>query len=213
LTNPEAPNKRSALVVVHRLLPGPHQFQGLTGYQNRFALPGKIIQPVLGKSDLTAIPRIEKKQFARQGNMIEWIDLNPTGMEHFAFRIPYVTIHGQCGIDMVGTPFLAWLDSLQGKPSQISADLYYCTRDRSSDPFVTRLESSCANLPGIRLHIHGARQGEVLSAADVAIAGDGTRQSEIWFCGPQGLAEKFKQELRTLGRGKFRFHQEAFEMR
>jgi predicted ferric reductase len=111
------------------------------------------------------------------------------------------------------TPFLAWLDSLQGKPSQISADLYYCTRDRSSDPFVTRLESSCANLPGIRLHIHGARQGEVLSAADVAIAGDGTRQSEIWFCGPQGLAEKFKQELRTLGRGKFRFHQEAFEMR
>jgi predicted ferric reductase len=111
------------------------------------------------------------------------------------------------------TPFLAWLDSLQQTPSQVSADLHYCTRDRANDPFVARLEASCAAVPGIRLHIHGAQQGETLSAADVAAAQAGSRRSEIWFCGPQGLAEKLKHELGLIGQGRFRFHQEAFEMR
>lgn len=111
------------------------------------------------------------------------------------------------------TPFLAWLDSLQQTPSQVSADLHYCTRDRSNDPFVSRLEASCSALPGIRLHVHGAQQGETLSAADVAAAQAGSRRTEIWFCGPQGLAEKLKHELGRIGQGRFSFHQEAFEMR
>ena len=111
------------------------------------------------------------------------------------------------------TPFLAWLDSLQGNPREISAELHYCTRDRTSDPFVARLESSCACLPGIRLQIHDAQQGETLSAANLATTQDASRRSEIWFCGPQGLAEKLKHELRSLGHRKFSFHQEAFEMR
>lgn len=111
------------------------------------------------------------------------------------------------------TPFLAWLDSLQQTPSQVSADLHYCTRDRANDPFVARLEASCAAVPGIRLHIHGAQQGETLSAADVAATQTGSRRSEIWFCGPEGLAEKLKHELGRIGQGRFRFHQEAFEMR
>lgn len=111
------------------------------------------------------------------------------------------------------TPFLAWLDSLQQTPKRVSADLHYCTRDRTNDPFIARLETSCAALPGIRLHIHGARQGETLSAADVAAAQSGSRRSEIWFCGPQGLAEKLKHELERIAQGRFSFHQEAFEMR
>ena len=105
------------------------------------------------------------------------------------------------------------LGSLQQTPSKVSADLHYCTRDRTNDPFVARLEANCAALPGIRLHIHGAQQGETLSAADVAAAQAGSSQSEIWFCGPQGLAEKLKQELGRIGQGRFSFHQEAFEMR
>lgn len=111
------------------------------------------------------------------------------------------------------TPFLAWLDSLQQTPSQVSADLHYCTRDRTSDPFVSRLEATCAALPGIRLHVYGARQGETLSAADVAAAQTGSLRSEVWFCGPQGLAEKLKREFGRIGHGRFSFHQEAFEMR
>ena len=111
------------------------------------------------------------------------------------------------------TPFLAWLDSLQQSANQVSADLHYCTRDRTNDPFVALLEASCTALPGIHLHIHGAQQGEILSAADVAAVQAGSRRSEIWFCGPQGLAEKLKHELGRIGQGRVRFHQEAFEMR
>jgi predicted ferric reductase len=111
------------------------------------------------------------------------------------------------------TPFLAWLDALQQTSSPVSADLHYCTRDRANDPFVARLEASCAALPGIHLHIHGALQGETLSAAEVAGAQAGSRRSEIWFCGPQGLADKLKKELGRIGQGRVSFHQEAFEMR
>lgn len=111
------------------------------------------------------------------------------------------------------TPFLAWLDSLQQAPSLVSADLHYCTRDRTNDPFVARLEASCAVLPGIRLHVHGAQQGETLSAADVAAVQAGAHHTEIWFCGPHGLAEKLKQELACIGQDRFSFHQEAFAMR
>lgn len=76
------------------------------------------------------------------------------GDRHF-----FAPVAGGIGV----TPFLAWLDSLQQTRSDVSADLHYCTRDRGSDPFVARLEANCAALPGIRLHVHGAQQGETLS--------------------------------------------------
>jgi predicted ferric reductase len=120
-----------------------------------------------------------------------------------------VWIAGGIGV----TPFLAWLDSLRQTRSEVSADLHYCTRDRGSDPFVAHLQASCAALPGIRLHVHGAQQGETLSAADVAAPPADPRRSEVWFCGPQGLAEKLKRELADIGQCQLSFHQEAFEMR
>ena len=117
-----------------------------------------------------------------------------------------IWIAGGIGI----TPFLAWLEALQGRPAADvpPASLYYCTRDRAADPFVARLENLCAGLPGVSLHVHGAQQGERLGAAAL---GD-TRQAEIWFCGPGGLADSLRGELASLGR-RPRFHQEAFEMR
>lgn len=112
------------------------------------------------------------------------------------------------------TPFLAWLESLQDKPEVApEAEFHYSTRDRGTDPFVPRLEALCANLPGIRLHVHGDRQGESM-AGDRILQGDAARRgTEVWFCGPQGLAEKLKAELRQSAPGDLRFHQEAFEMR
>ncbi len=112
------------------------------------------------------------------------------------------------------TPFLSWLESLQQNPAQApAADLHYCTRDSSGDPFAARLASLCASLPGIRLHVHGDRQGNLLDIASLADGRSDARAAEIWFCGPQGFAEKLKQDLRARWRGRFRFHQEAFEMR
>ena len=40
-----------------------------------------------------------------------------------------------------------------------------------------------------------------------------TRQTELWYCGPQGLAQALKRGIKENGRGKLRFHQEAFAMR
>jgi predicted ferric reductase len=125
-------------------------------------------------------------------------------------RAQQIWIAGGIGV----TPFLAWLESLQVQPGETpAADLHYCTRDRDADPFVARLTLLCAALPGIRLHIHGARQGNMLDAASMAVGKGSARLTEIWFCGPQGLAESLKKGLHASWRGKFRFHQEAFEMR
>lgn len=137
----------------------------------------------------------------------------PYGRFHIARLDPrarQVWIAGGIGV----TPFLAWLESLQTDAARApAADLHYCTRDRDGDPFVARLESLCASLPGVRLKVHGARQGEVLEAKEIVAAQEHGRRAEIWFCGPRGLAEKLKQELRDALPGRFRFHQEAFEMR
>lgn len=111
------------------------------------------------------------------------------------------------------TPFLAWLEALRARPETATpADLHYCTRDRAADAFVGRLEALCAGLPAIRLHVHDARRGELLDAGMLGLADGGRTRAEIWYCGPQGLAEALKQGLARLGGGA-RFHQEAFEMR
>lgn len=108
------------------------------------------------------------------------------------------------------TPFLAWLEALQSAPTR-AADLHYCTRDRDADAMVDRLRTLCAAQPGIALSIHSARHGDKLTAASLKLA-DGERP-EFWFCGPSGLAEALKKSLKTSWNGRWRFHQEAFEMR
>ncbi len=132
----------------------------------------------------------------------------PYGRFDIARRNPLarqIWIAGGIGV----TPFLAWLESLQGSQETApAADLHYCTRDRAVDGLVPRLESLCATLPGIRLHIHDARQGAILKAESLGVMKD----AEIWFCGPSGLANALRSGIRAMGWTP-RFHQEAFEMR
>lgn len=125
-------------------------------------------------------------------------------------RAQQIWIAGGIGI----TPFLAWLESLQRHPEKAPvADLHYCTRDRATDSFVPRLRSLCANLPGIRLQVHGSRQGEVLTAKTLGALQHKPARAEVWFCGPKGLADTLRKDLQRAWNGKLRFHQEAFEMR
>ncbi|HNQ76854.1 MAG TPA: ferric reductase-like transmembrane domain-containing protein, partial [Pseudothauera hydrothermalis] len=66
-------------------------------------------------------------------------------------RARQVWVAGGIGV----TPFLAWLGALRADPvSAPEADLHYCTRQRTGDPFVARLQALCADLPGVRLHVH-----------------------------------------------------------
>jgi len=116
-----------------------------------------------------------------------------------------VWIAGGVGV----TPFLAWLEALQAEPAcGQSADLHYCTRHTGDDPFVTRLETLCASLPGVRLWVHDSSAGDSLEAAGL---GD-LRAAEIWYCGPQGLADVLRRGFRAMG-VRPRFHQEAFALR
>jgi predicted ferric reductase len=132
----------------------------------------------------------------------------PYGRFDIARRNPrarQIWIAGGIGV----TPFLAWLESLQASPETApAADLHYCTRDRAMDGFVPRLEFLCAELPGIHLHIHDARQGAVLKAESLGAM----TNAEIWFCGPSGLATALRSGILAMGLQP-RFHQEAFEMR
>ena len=94
---------------------------------------------------------------------------------------------------------------------------------RAEYPPAAGVASIVAIEPGLALvgqeeHIDEQRHRDHRGHVDhefvhVAAAQAGSSQSEIWFCGPQGLAEKLKQELGRIGQGRFSFHQEAFEMR
>jgi predicted ferric reductase len=61
--------------------------------------------------------------------------------------------------------------------------------------------------------VHSARQGQQLGAEELAAAHDRARPAEVWFCGPQGLADSLRKDLHELWQGRLRFHQEAFVMR
>lgn len=117
-------------------------------------------------------------------------------------RAQQIWIAGGIGI----TPFLAWLESLQGAPETApAAELHYCIRDHRTDAFVTRLHELCARLPSVRLQVHDSGRGDGLTSWN---PGD-VRSAEVWFCGPAGLA----QTIRKILPRRLRFHQEAFAIR
>ena len=123
-------------------------------------------------------------------------------------RARQVWVAGGIGI----TPFLAWLEALQDEPAAgLAADLHYSVRDAGTDPFVERLQSLCAALPEVRLHVHD-EQGEPLTAEALAEQQQGRKPLEVWFCGPSGFADALREGLQAVT-GRIRFHQEAFEMR
>jgi len=123
-------------------------------------------------------------------------------------RARQIWVAGGIGV----TPFLAWLESLQGEPAAgISADLHYSVHDAGTDPFVERLQTLCAALPEVRLHVHDKRSGP-LTAEALAEQQKGWKRLEVWFCGPRDFSDALREGLQAFS-GRMRFHQEAFEMR
>lgn len=124
-------------------------------------------------------------------------------------RARQIWVAGGIGI----TPFLAWLESLQGEGAEtVAADLHYSVRDLDSDPFVERLQTLTGALPEVRLHLHDQHSAP-LTAEALAVGFGEAKRGEVWFCGPRGLGESLRHGLHQLWPGKVRFHQEAFEMR
>lgn len=132
----------------------------------------------------------------------------PYGCFDFQGEKPQVWIAGGVGV----TPFLAGLEALHHAPGT-AVSLHYCCRDSRNDPFVPQLQRLCADLPGVRLHIHDTPREGPLTVARLAQLEPGLAGSDIWFCGPAGFARSLKQGLRTQGLDQVCLHQEAFEMR
>ncbi|MCW8841505.1 MAG: ferric reductase-like transmembrane domain-containing protein [Gammaproteobacteria bacterium] len=124
-------------------------------------------------------------------------------------RARQIWIAGGIGV----TPFIAWLESLQGEAGKgVEADLHYSVSDRQRDPFVARLQALCEGLPGVRLHLHDRESGRLSTEALLAESANAGR-TEVWYCGPQGLANSLRQEMKKCWPGRLNFHQEAFQMR
>jgi predicted ferric reductase len=112
------------------------------------------------------------------------------------------------------TPFLAWLDEMRTNHQGGTAiDLHYSTRDARRDPFVGRLQTLCAELPALTLHVHDSAAGTDLTADMLSPPDANKAPVEIWFCGPRRFGDQLKAGLTRLWRRRIRFHREAFEMR
>lgn len=108
------------------------------------------------------------------------------------------------------TPFLAALDArLHQDQAATPVTLYYCTSGAADDTNLTRVKQLMAQLPDSELKVYDSSQGERLSADQLQIR---SAKADIWFCGPQGLADSLHQPIKTLP-SSVRFHQERFEFR
>ncbi|MFV0543279.1 MAG: ferric reductase-like transmembrane domain-containing protein [Marinicella pacifica] len=112
------------------------------------------------------------------------------------------------------TPFLAWLEELHKHPEQMAtAQMHYCTHDGITDPMVPRLQQLCKNLPGITLQIHDSQKGQKITPQDLLTQEATKRVTEVWYCGPKGLAKLLESGLKKTIPDSLRFRKEAFELR
>lgn len=112
------------------------------------------------------------------------------------------------------TPFLAWLDELRAAPATApQVELHYSTRTAATDPFVNRLQSLCAELPSVTLHIHDGAVGTSLTPESLAGHRGTWRRAEVWFCGPRGFGDQMRTGLRDAWGWRMRFRRECFGLR
>ena len=123
-----------------------------------------------------------------------------------------VWVAGGIGI----TPFLAWLDEMHRNPENApDVQLYYCVRNAQSNAFVDQLNEICAEIPSVSLRVYDTSKQERLDGNKLYEAWSDSKDNhtDIWYCGPAGLARKLIQELRQKGDRDMRIQREAFEMR
>lgn len=110
------------------------------------------------------------------------------------------------------TPFIAWLEALLEQPERApTATLFYCIENAEDAVFVEKLERLAAVLPNITLRVHYSDEQGFLSA-EQALQGQ-SKQTQVWFCGPQGFADALQTGMQALGCSARNFHKEYFQMR
>lgn len=116
-----------------------------------------------------------------------------------------IWIAGGVGI----TPFIAWLESLQGKKLERDITLYYCV-NAQEECLVPEYLTALAKESGITLKIHCSNHDGYLNPKDLPL----DHETSVWFCGPAGFAGKIQQAIRAKGLSlSTHFHREYFNMR
>ena len=116
-----------------------------------------------------------------------------------------IWIAGGVGI----TPFIAWLESLQGRRLVQDVTLYYCVNERE-ECLVPEYIASLAAASGITLKLHCSNSDGYLQPESLPI----DENTSVWFCGPAGFANKIQQAIRQKGLSvSDHFHREYFNMR
>ena len=118
-----------------------------------------------------------------------------------------IWIGGGIGI----TPFIARMQHLALHPDGQPVDLFHAVPqldDRASD--LLRRDAAAAH---IRLHV-------LLDGRDGLLTGERLRAlvpdwmtRDVWFCGPTGMGDALRRDLRAHGLPPAAFHQELFNMR
>lgn len=110
------------------------------------------------------------------------------------------------------TPFIAWLESLLKQPDKApKATLFYCVDNAAEAVFADHLERLVAALPNITLHVH-CSDAQGFLCAEQALQGQ-TKDTQVWFCGPQGFADAIQKGMQDKGYPAAHFHKEYFQMR
>ena len=116
-----------------------------------------------------------------------------------------VWIAGGVGI----TPFIAWMESLQGKQCEKEIHLYYCV-NAEKEYLVPEYLQELATSVGITLHPHCSDEKGFLESDALPI----DAETSVWFCGPSGFAKSIQKSIKAKGLSVTKhFHREYFDMR
>ncbi|TBW38972.1 2Fe-2S iron-sulfur cluster binding domain-containing protein [Siculibacillus lacustris] len=128
-------------------------------------------------------------------------------------EFPIVLIAGGIGI----TPFLSYLESLQGKPGEPRVTLHYGCRDGDSQPFRERLEVLQQRLPNLEIitHLSSPAAGDAFdrrgrfNAADID-ADLLLQRARFYICASDAMMNDTVSDLRARGVPIFEIFTERF---
>lgn len=121
---------------------------------------------------------------------------------------PQIWIAAGIGI----TPMVALLESWdETKPA---VNLFYCFRGKANAAHLDELSDMAQALPNVTLHAIDSAQGNRLSGQAIATEfGAELSKQSVLYCGPAGLRNALKAELKDAGLSARHFHYEEFEIR
>lgn len=128
-------------------------------------------------------------------------------------EFPVVLIAGGIGI----TPFISYLESLQGRPDEPEIVLHYGCRDGARQPFRERLEILRQRLPNLRLVSHLSRPAPAdrcdrkgrfdAGAIDPSLL---ARRARFYMCASDGMMAEARASLLKRGVPAFEIFSERF---